>query len=91
MNDSRKPPRAMSHVNLNELPSVGCPNCSCQIFVSNAAMYKKVSAIQAGKAQLIRVVLNICQDCGALSQAIGDELKLVEVVPLEKEETDDGT
>jgi len=54
-------------------------------------MYKKVSAIQAGKAQLIRVVLNICQDCGALSQAIGDELKLVEVVPLEKEETDDGT
>lgn len=93
MNDRMKAsgvgsPQGIVHVNLNELPSVGCPTCGCMIFTTNFAMYKKLSAIQVGKAQIVRVVLERCEDCGAICQVVGDGLKLVKLVPIGKE-TDD--
>lgn len=93
MNDSRRPtgpvpPQAAIHLNLNDMPPVGCPICGCQVFATNVAMYRKLSAIQAGKAMLARIMLELCQDCGALCQVVGDEIKLVEVVPLKEEVTE---
>ena len=88
MNDRAKPPQSIVHINLNEMPSVGCPNCSCEIFTTNYAMYKKLSAIQVGKAQIVRVILERCEECGALCQVVNDGLKLVEMAPLGKEDTD---
>ena len=90
MSNGTKPPVAVAHVNLNELPPVGCPNCGCQVFTTNHAMFRKLSAIQVGKAILARIPLELCQDCGALCQAVGDELKLVEAIPIGKEDTDHG-
>jgi len=73
--------QAQIRVNLNELPPVSCPACKCQIFATNIAIYKKLGATQSptGKAMLAMISLLLCQDCGALSQVVQDELKLVEV------------
>lgn len=73
--------RQAINININELPAVGCPNCGCEVFATNVAMYKKLSAIQVGKPMLAKIEVCICQDCGALIQPVGDELKLVTVVP----------
>ena len=91
MNDARKPPtkdpvQARIKINLNEMPVVGCPNCGCQIFTTDHAMFRKLSAIQVGKPMLARIPLELCQGCGALHQVVGDEMKLVEMVPVKEED-----
>lgn len=73
-------------INLNEVPTVGCPNCGYQLFATNVAMYKKLSAIQVGKPMLAKIEIAICQDCGAVVQPVDDELRLVEVAMREGEE-----
>jgi len=79
------PPGATTQVqfkiDLNELPTAGCPICGCQIFASTMVMYKQLGKVQhpQGIDQLVRVKLDLCQDCGALVQPVGLELKLVEV------------
>ena len=94
MNDRAKPPgtegpvKARVRINLDEMPSVGCPACGCQIFTTSYAMFRKLSAIQVGKPMLARIPLELCQGCDALYQVVGDELKLVEMVPMGKEDTD---
>ena len=75
-------------IDLNKQPTVTCPICGCSIFATNIAMYKKLSDIQVGKPILARVELALCQDCGAIVQAVGDELRLVEAVPKEEEKPD---
>ena len=84
----KKPVQARIKINLNEMPGVGCPNCGCQIFTTDHAMFRKLSAIQVGKPMLARIPLELCQGCGALHQVVGDEMKLVEMVPIGKEDTD---
>ena len=93
MNDRAKPPgtgpvQARVKINLNEMPAVGCPQCGCEIFTTEHAMFRKLSAIQVGKPMLARIPLELCRGCGALYQVVGDELKLVEMVPTGKEDTD---
>lgn len=74
------------NIDLSKASIVGCPNCGCQIFATNVAMYKKLSAIQIGKPMLARVELSVCQDCGAILQPVGDELKLVETASVPSKE-----
>lgn len=71
-------------INLNELPTMACPGCKGQIFNTSVSLYKKLGATQSpsGKAQLVRVELACCLDCGAVSQVVGDELKPVELQPI---------
>ena len=97
MNDRMKPPgtgsgppQATLHLNLNDMPPVGCPNCGCQVFATSVCMLRKLGATQSpiGKAMLARIPLELCQGCDALYQVVGDELKLVELVPIGKEDTD---
>ena len=95
MNDAMRPPgkgpvQTRININLNELPPVGCPNCECQVLATNIAMYRKLGATQSptGKAMLAMIPLSLCQDCGAVSQVVGDELKLIEMVPVDGEADD---
>jgi len=90
-NGGKGPPTQIRQVkiNINDTPTVGCPNCGSQFFATNVAMYKKLSAIQVGKPMLARIELAICQDCGALVQPTGDELKLVEIIKREGQEEPD--
>lgn len=92
MNDRMRPTgppvQQKVNINLNDAPTAGCPVCGCIIFAVNVALYKKVSAIQVGKPMLALVPLSLCQDCGAVVQPVGDELKLVEAVPKDGEGDD---
>ena len=48
-------------INLNEMPTVGCPNCGCLVFATNVSMYKKLSAIQMGKPMLAKIELSLAK------------------------------
>ncbi len=87
MNNRPKPPSvAQSHitVNLNELPTVGCPTCQGMIFTTNIALFKELTAIQSptGQAQMIKVDLCQCYACDEIVQPVGSELRIVEVAPI---------
>ena len=78
-------------IDLNELPTAGCPNCGCSIFVTNVALFKKLSALRSptGKPMLAEIKLALCQECGAVAQPVGDELQLLEIVPKDGEADND--
>lgn len=90
-NGGKKPQRAgpaqdrtvQFTANMDDLPTALCPICGCQIFNTGVALYKKLGAVQSptGRAQLIRVVLSSCVDCGAVVMPVSDQFKLIEVTP----------
>lgn len=79
------PRQVQFKINLNELPTKGCPICRCSVFNTNVGLFKQISALQSptGKGTLARVELASCIDCGTVVQVVKDELKLVEMVPKE--------
>lgn len=64
------------NINLDTLETVACPSCKNPVFETNHSILKKLPVIQSptGRAQLIRVDLVCCPDCGSFYRIKDDIL-----------------
>ena len=72
---------AQVHTNLNALKNAECPQCGCPFFETDVCIYKKLPAIESptGKAQMIRLALGRCADCGLIVLPKEDTLQAVSI------------